>query len=311
MRVGITTVILALGLVVMLLVIPVVSPSTSANAKIVNYVSEVPVGTVTIVDAPVITVVENTRAYQAVCVGSILITLTVDDADFSAIMVVTDLVNGESTELEYTFFKSGDVYTTDVFMEQTYVKTFITDYDLFEPGTNKQILSTRGSPSIEIIAPNAIWPGDPGGGGVYYWDGIEFTHAGTYVKYAHPSISKYNILPGLNQQLTGIKTIHYHIDNSASTTIATFAPGLAGAVIGAYVSGPTGSAVGFVVGTVLGLISSEIFKDETGCIWFWYGKSYELKYFPLSPPPSIFYVPKYFRISSYTLWDDAGAGNPY
>jgi len=71
MRVGITTVILALGLVVMLLVIPVVSPSTSANAKIVNYVGEVPVGTVTIVDAPVITVVENTRAYQAVCVGSI------------------------------------------------------------------------------------------------------------------------------------------------------------------------------------------------------------------------------------------------
>jgi len=101
------------------------------------------------------------------------------------------------------------------------------------------------------------------------------------------------------------------IDNSASTTIATFAPGLASAVIGAYVSGPTGSAVGFVIGTMFDLISSEIFKDETGCIWFWCGRSYELKCFPLSPPPSVFYVPKYFKISPYTLWDDAGAGNPY
>lgn len=65
------------------------------------------------------------------------------------------------------------------------------------------------------------------------------------------------------------------------------------------------------LGLVLGGSTSYLLLDETGCIWYWSAHSWAYYWFPIPPPSgSTYYVPKYFRTASYTLWDNLGMGNP-
>ncbi len=98
------------------------------------------------------------------------------------------------------------------------------------------------------------------------------------------------------------------LTKSASNVIVQLAPVAAGVAIGAYVDGVVGAVAGAVLGLVLGGATSYALLDEKGCIWFWCSKIWGWTVIPVYP--YIQYLPKYFRIASYTLWDSLGIGNP-
>ncbi len=56
------------------------------------------------------------------------------------------------------------------------------------------------------------------------------------------------------------------------------------------------------------MLSEVTHPDETGCIWTWESKTWGLKWFWILLGWR--YVPDYFRVAAYTLWDDIGVGNP-
>ncbi|CAG1002924.1 hypothetical protein METP1_03036 [Methanosarcinales archaeon] len=86
------------------------------------------------------------------------------------------------------------------------------------------------------------------------------------------------------------------------------APVVAGAAIGAYVGGVVGAVAGAALGLILGGASSSVLLDEKDSIWYTDAKSWGIIVIPV--PPFVQYLPKYFRISAYTLWDGLGIGNP-
>jgi hypothetical protein len=60
---------------------------------------------------------------------------------------------------------------------------------------------------------------------------------------------------------------------------------------------------------MLGGTSSDALLDEEGCIWYWDAYTMDYITIVIYSSTSIF-VPKYYRISSYTLWDTINVGNP-
>ncbi len=141
----------------------------------------------------------------------------------------------------------------------------------------------------------------------YYWDGVPFVK-GTGIKYPHPD---YNSYPGWevweNWYINGNDLTHVHIADTWSERIAELSPAIAGALIGSR-AGPQAAVAGAILGLLLGGSASHALLDEEGCIWYWYSPSWGMVFLPI--PPFMHYLPEYFRISEYTLWDELNIGNP-
>jgi len=136
---------------------------------------------------------------------------------------------------------------------------------------------------------------------VYFIDGFG-------INYPHPDVDAYQIEPWDNGYITGTELIHRHWDEYTSDAIALLPAVTADAAIGVLIGGGMGVVVGAVLASAAGIADMAILLDETDCIWTWESKTWGLKWFWI--PPGLSYVPDYFRVAQYTLWDDIGVGNP-
>lgn len=226
----------------------------------------------------------------------ILISLKSNPKHTEAVMEISDLKTGENKKIDYKISKKSGKFSTEVYIDGKLTGPYVTDYDPLEPGATSEVL--KNSKIDDQATIQAYY---------YRWDNVYFAN-GYGIKYPHPDYQYYWAEAWQNFYINGNQLYHYHIDLYTSTTIARLAPVAAGAAIGSRVGGVYGAVVGACLGLYLGGVSSSILLDERGSIWYWYAKSWGWTVLPISP--YLYYYPKYFRISSYTLWNGLGIGNP-
>lgn len=289
-------------IMVLLLLTPLVAMNVSAAAPNSSSTN----GVVVVTNPPHVTIIENTNTSQIVQVGNTLISIKADKDHTNAVMEVKNLTTKETQVLNYKVTKANGQYTTNVYANGTLVTTGVTNYDPFEPGVTATLLSNSAQ-TVNSNAAQAVPMLQ--NGPHYFWDGVYFVGAHSpYVKYAHPDYDNYGIATWQTCYINGKNLYHFHIDSSDSNTIAQLGPVAAGAAIGAYAANVPGAIVGAALGLVMGNQLCNALLDENQCIWFWYAHNDEVKVFPF--PPFASYVPSYFRIATYTLWDDIHQGNP-
>lgn len=282
-------------LMVIALVVAIFVPSVSADERSVDLTSKV-----TIVDSPKIKLIENSRTSAIAQVGDILVSLKSNPEHSKSTMVIEDLETKEKQIFDFkTVYDSGK-YTTEVYIDGKETKTFVTEYDPFEPGITGQCISDKGISEKE--GSDAFTRAS-----YYYWDDVYFA-TGYGIKYPHPDYQAYGAQAWDSFYISGDQLNHRHMSDSESATTAAAAPVVAGAIVAAYIGGFAGAIAGAALGLVLTGSSSALLLDEEGCIWFWESEEWGLTVIPV--PPYIQNVPKYFRIASYTLWDGINLGNP-
>lgn len=257
---------------------------------------------VTRFELPSVDIKENTATSQVVQVDDVLIDLKANADHTHAIMTIEDTVSGDVYEIIYEVSESNGIYSISTYIGGELYGTQTTDFDPFEPGAAFQALRESSSSSQEIVPMQE--------GYHYWWDGVYFVGASYQIKYSHPDYDAYQIGPWEDCYINGNNLRHTHINNGMSSYLGTLGAAAAGAAIGAMIGGPAGAVVGVVLGGLMGALSTVVLLDEKGCIWFWTGHNYEIKLFFFGLFPTVAYVPNYWRIATYTLWDDAGVGNP-
>ena len=286
-------------LVAMLLLSMAFVPAVSAQARS-EVVPTEEVGKAVKVDPPKIDIKENTKTSQIVQVDDILISLKANPQHTEAVMDIEDLQTKEKKTISYKISKKADKFTTEIYSEGELVNTVVTDYDPLESGVTSDVLKNNAKKIEDTSQITTLATS-------YYWDGVPFVK-GSGIKYPHPD---YNSYPGWevwdNWYISGDQLIHYHLADWISEPIATLSPVLAGAAIGTR-AGLYGAIAGAALGLFLGGSTSYALLDEEGCIWYWYSESWDFIIIPV--PPFIYYLPEYFRISAYTLWDGLDIGNP-
>lgn len=287
-------------LMAMLLVSMAFVPAVNA-ATVTELAPANDVGQVVKIDSPKkIEVKENTKTSQIVQVGDVLISLKSNPQHTEAVLDVEDLKTKEKKTITYKISKESGNFTTEIYYEGKLANTFVTDYDPLEPGVTADVLKnnakkTETAGQVTTLAYN------------YWWDSVYFTK-GSGIKYPHPDYQYYGAEAWENFYISGNQLYHNHIDEYTSASIAQLAPVAAGAAIGAYVGGVVGAIAGAVLGLILGNASSSIILDERNSIWYWDSQVWGWTIIPV--PPYLQYLPKYFRIAAYTLWDGLGIGNP-
>jgi len=284
------------ALFAVLLVSVAMVPVMGAQGQVNGFASDSTVGQVVKEEPLKIEVFENTKTSAIVQVDDVLITLKSNPEHTDAVLGIEDLTTKEKETIHYKISEKAGLYTTEVYYKGELINTVVTDYDPLEPGVTSEVLSS--SISKEIATPAEY----------YDWDGVRFAK-GYGIKYPHPDYSSNSVQPWEDVTLTGNKLYHRHISKATSETIAALAPTVAGAVIGSRVGGGIGAVVGAVLGLCLTGASSGLLLDEEDCIWFWDAKDWQIILVP-TIPPTLVSVPKYFRISSYTLWDALDVGTP-
>ena len=286
-------------LAVMLIVSMALVPAVSAEPKSEIAITE-EVGKAVKVDAPKIDIMENTKTSQIVQVDDILISLKANPQHTEAVIEVEDLITKEKKIISYKISKKADKFTTEIYSEGELFNTVILDYDPLEPGVTLDVLKNNAKKIEDMSQVTTLATS-------YYWDGVPFVK-GSGIKYPHPD---YNSYPGWEVwetwKINGNDLTHYHMSDTWSGPIAELSPAIAGAIIGSR-AGPQAAVAGAVLGLLLGGITSGALLDEEGSIWYWYSTSWEWIILPVAP--YLYYIPKYFRISEYTLWDKMSKGNP-
>lgn len=286
-------------LAAMLLVSMAFVPVMSAVAA-TEEVQASKVGQVIKMEPPEIVQIEITNNSQIVQVGDILISLKSNPELTEAVMKIEDLKTKEKETINYKVSKKSDKYTTKVYYKEKLANTIVTDYNPLESGKTADILKnnakkTENADQVTAQAYN------------YWWDGVYFTN-GYGIKYPHPDYQYNGVSEWEDFYLNGYQLQHVHIDKYYSSRIADYAPAVVGGIIGARIGGGIGLVVGAALGLVLGGFTSQILLDERDSIWFWNAQSWAFIVIPV--PPYLYYVPKYLRISGYTLWDGLSIGNP-
>ena len=281
-------------LLVLVMLSSVVSPAMAGQPKIQRMQTKIDVK-------------ENSKTSTVVQVNDVLITLKSNKGLTKAKLEIKDLKTRKIYVYEYNVNKKPDSrYIVEVYNKGKLVSKYESNYNPLDPTATKKLLlenskNVRGS--IGILSYS------------YWWDGVKFVK-GYGVKYPHPDYTYYQIEPWDDSYINGNKLIHYHISDYNSQKIAGLPPVVVGAVIGGIVGEILGSGIGGVIGAIVGGILalwfgadlSNILLDEHGCIWFWFSKSFSWITVPV--PPYVAWIPNYFRVASYTLWDALGIGNP-
>jgi hypothetical protein len=287
-------------LLTFLLVSMTFMPAVSAQAD-GNTIASRYSGNVVYTDSPRLNIIENTRTSSIVEVGDVRITMVSNPEHTSAVMTIRNLTTNEQHRMDYkTAVKSGK-YVTEVTDNGKAAGTYTTDYDPFEPGVTKALLEKSSSDSVSSESQAKAMQS------YYYWDGVYFT-SGSGIKYAHPDYDAYGASEWEGFYISGTQLYHRHMNKYDSQATAQLAPAVAGAAIGAYVGGTVGAVAGTVLGLYLGASTSQALLDERDCIWFYDAKSWGMVVIPV--PPFVSNLPKYFRISQYTLWNSLGISNP-
>lgn len=236
-------------------------------------------------------------------VGTILITLKAAADHKSAVLTIHDSSTSSISKLDYTCDYRDNQYSVSVYSAGNLMGNFNMNVDPFEPGLYVKSLSPSAS---TITGPtNQIVPMDHP---VYHfwYDNVYYDTALVGAKYKHPNCAYYSISTWQTVQITSGQQLNvWHINNYDSNSIIQLGPIAGGAAIGS-VCGVAGAILGAVIGAVLGNSFGLALLDETGCLWVWMAKNFEWKFFGLGVPFGFNWVPKYFRIATYILWDDIG-----
>lgn len=253
---------------------------------------------------PEIEVIEATDTSNILQVGNVLISLKSNAEHTEAEMRITDLTTDEVTTVNYEVEEVKGKFTTNTYSDGNLSETLVTDYNPLEPGTISKVSDISNQDSG--ISTNTILSASAT---KYVWDGVTFVK-GSGVKYPHPDYDWYDYKGEVWQtwKITGTKLYHYHVSDGASATLLPLAPAAIGAGLGAYAGGPAGAVAGAVLTTLLAGGSTAVLVDEEGCIWFWWSKAWGTYIMPPTFTPV--YIPKYFRIASYTLWNKISMSSP-
>ena len=274
-------------------------PAVSAQAD-GNIQTNPDTGKVVHFTPPELKIIENTHTSCIVDIGDVRINLTSNQEHTAATMIIRNTKTNEQQRVDYkTTIKSGS-YVTQVTVDGKPGSTFTTNYDPFEPGTATTALETNTETSAAV---------SPMAQSYYYWDGVYFTH-GSGIKYPHPDYPSYGAYAYEDFYISGTQLYHRHIDSTYSTAIGSLpAAVVGGAVAGLLTADPVvAGVVGGVLALALGATSCQILLDEQGCIWEWDAKTWATVYVPVAPYS--YSLPRYERISQYTLWNVLGISNP-
>ena len=287
-------------LLVFLLVSMAFMPAVSAQAdgKIIANSNS---GNVIYTNSPRINIIENTRTSSIVEVGDMRISMVSNPEHTSSVMTIRNSTKDEQYQVDFRTVIISGKYVTDVISDGKIAGTYTTEYDPFEPGVTRALLEKSSRDSVNPVSqPKATQS-------YYYWDGVYFT-SGPGIKYAHPDYDAYGASEWEGFYISGTQLNHRHMNKYDSQATAQLAPAVAGAAIGSYVGGTVGAVAGTILGLYLGAGTSQALLDERDCIWFYDAKSWGMVVIPV--PPFINNLPKYFRISQYTLWNSLGISNP-
>jgi hypothetical protein len=287
-------------LATMMLISMVFVPAVSAQAESNGLSTYSDESRVIIENTPDIEVIENTGTSNIIQIGDIVISLKSNSQHTEAVMEIRDLISNECTTINYEVLNVSGKFTTNVYYEGELYNTYVTNYDPLEPGVTKELLDNNAKSVLDGVQVTTRSTS-------YLWDGVHFVK-GSGVKYPHPDYNAYNGEVWENFYIAGNELKHHHMSDTRSNTIANLAPVAAGAAIGAYLGQAPGAVVGAVLGLILGGASCSVLLDEEGCIWYWDSYGWNQIIIPVSP--YVMYLPEYFRISVYTLWDGASIGNP-
>ncbi len=233
-------------------------------------------------------------------VGDILITFESNPEHTEAEMKIENLTNDEIVNINYKVSEIDGKFKTDVYQEEILVNTVTSIYNPIEPGSMKEIFNDSFAQQDTDNAVTAT---------KYTWDGVKFVK-GSGIKYPHPNYDSYTGEIFDTWYISGTQLKHYHISDSTSDSIADCAPAAAGAAIGSAIGGGAGAVIGAVLGVLLTGPTSSILLDEEGCIWGWYAHNWGWHLgLPTNPLVSK-YVPDYYRVASYTLWNYISLSNP-
>lgn len=259
---------------------------------------------VVIEDRPDIQVIEMTKTSNIVQVGNVLISLNSNENFTEGIMEIEDVNTSEKDILKFEVTELSNEFKVDVICNDKKSESYFTKYNPLNPDDTKEMLSQKET--SDFIQSEQVTTASTRSTS-YIWDDVYFVK-GSGVKYPHPSYSIYTGEVWEDYHIDGDKLKHYHIKNSKSAKIAEMVPAVAGAAIGAYIGNVPGAAIGALLGQILGVGTSDALLDEEGCIWQWESHVSGYVLHPVTNMPMR--VPIYYRISSYTFWDQVSAGNP-
>lgn len=242
-------------------------------------------------------------------VGDTLITFESNPEHTEAEMQIENLTTNELANFNYKVSEIDGKFKTYVYQEGELVNTVTSVYNPIAPSSMKVIFDD--SSAQEDTSANTVntVTSTTKGTQHYTLDGVHFVK-GSGIKYPHPDYNSYTGEIFETWYISGTKLKHYHIEDSYSDAIADCAPAVAGATIGLIVGGGIGAIVGAGLGALLGGPTSSILLDEEGCIWGWYAHNWG---WHLGLPPNPLtskYVPDYYRVASYALWNFIGLSNP-
>jgi len=254
-------------------------------------------------DFPEIKVIEATDVSNIVQVGNVLISLKTNKEYTHAEMHITDLSTDEVTTINYEVEEVNGEFKTNTYTNGNLSETAVTDFNPLEPGAFSKISEVCNSE--DVISTNEVSLLST----MYVWDGVTFVK-GSGIKYPHPDYDWYSYKGEIwdSWKITGTKLYHYHLSDGTSATLLPLAPVAIGAALGAYAGGVAGAVAGAVLATIMAGTSTSVLVDEEGCFWFWWAKAWGNYIMP--PTMTAVYVPKYFRVGPYTLWNKISMSSP-
>lgn len=293
---------------VIILVAVYFTPTISAQTPTTSNTTD-DVGQVTEFTPKKITIIENTNMSQIVQVGDVLISIQANLDHTEATLEIRNLTTNEASALDFQISNVDGKYVNDIYSGGQFVQQSITDYDLFEVGSTSSLLENRNSTigtESGLISPQWVQY-------YWYWDGVVFIDGDSpVVGYSHPDYDTYGLGPySPSHSISGINLYHYFINKYDTDTLLVLGIGAfftAVAVI-TIAAPPVGVYLAVIAAIYSWGISTlhALSKDENGCIWVWFSKSWTIKLFPVY---GLKLVPAYYRIGQLTFWDDIGQGNP-
>jgi competence protein ComGC len=289
-----------------LLMLPIASAqseSAAANIQAANNVNTVKSQTNNIN----LEVLVNTSTLYEVQVNNYLITETISPDHTAADVALKNLTTGDITITNYKVTKSGNNYTLGIYMNGTLINTMKTTFDPLAAGAMGTLIKqNQNSAASNTISPMMA-------GTTFNYDGLVYYHG----LYDHPDYNTYGPRYGdyswVNFNLYGNQLAVDHISQQEAQSIVD--AGIPGgiAILAAIIVATGGAAL--IVGVISAILIAillvsgfVILFDEDNSMWIWISYSMEYKF--IWEVLGYDWVPSYFRLGSYTVWNDIGISDP-